>query len=160
MWVSKGGAGVTAISGIMMIMMTMIMEIWKGVTAISGTAPPPPAHHPHSSQGYQHRPHWHNQHHLHHRHHQHDVIISHRHQKKYIIENSNTRTTCNFDDVDVDPLCGWQQDFRCSKNILRYQQVRPTFTFVVHCTMYKDNIDWELSSGVCHPSRWVAKSIC
>ena len=22
------------------------------------------------------------------------------------------RTNCNFDDVDVDPFCGWQQDFR------------------------------------------------
>ena len=25
---------------------------------------------------------------------------------------NTSRTTCNFDDVDVDPLCGWQQDFR------------------------------------------------
>jgi len=32
------------------------------------------------------------------------------------------RTTCNFDDVDVDPLCGWQQAFR-------------------------DNGDWDLASG-------------
>ena len=43
---------------------------------------------------------------LHHLHHYPPEI------RKCLMENP-TRTTCNFDDVDVDPLCGWQQDFRC-----------------------------------------------
>ena len=39
------------------------------------------------------------------------------------------RTNCNFDDVDVDPFCGWQQDFRSFKIPCFYffsKSARPT----------------------------------
>ena len=54
-----------------------------GATASSGTPPPPPAPLPANHSG------------------------------NPLSTPPVPRTSCDFDDVDVDPLCGWQQDHRC-----------------------------------------------
>ena len=54
------------------------------------------------------------------------VIVSRIDQKHHNL-NLNIRTSCNFDDIDVDPLCGWQQDIRwCPSSMTTNLQTNKT----------------------------------